>query len=117
MPVVNVAVPVVNRTGATPVALPAGVVPDLTQTFVPNDGQTDLVFIIGATISTVTVMTNQTVDGLPTTGRVYSTSQFTANGTFIVGPFPIAQYGTNINVQFANITTIKIGAISNAGLS
>jgi len=114
MAVVNVVPVNVNRTGV-PAALPAGVVPDLTQTFVPNTGQTNLVIIVGATTSTVTVLQNQTVDGVATAGRVYSTGVLTANGTFVLGPFPQTQYGTSLNVLFANATTIKIGALENSG--
>lgn len=115
MATVNVTVVYPTRTGATPVQVPAGVTPDLTGTLVPNDGSTYLVLPIGATVSQVTVPTNGgagNVDGLATSGRVYTTSQLTANGTFIVGPFPINQYGSVLNPQFANVTTIKVGAFS-----
>lgn len=117
MALTNVVPVVVSRTGATPAVLPAGVVPDLTLTFVPNTGQTFLVLPVGATVSTVTVLQNQTVDGVATAGRVYSTSQLPANGTYVIGPFPVTQYGTNMNVLFANATTIKIGALECSGNS
>lgn len=117
MALTNVVPVVVNRTGAIPATLPAGVVPDTTLTFVPNTGQTFLVIPVGATVSPVTVLQNQTVDGIATVGRVYSTSQLTANGTFVLGPFPVTQYGTNMNVLFGNATTIKIGALECSGNS
>lgn len=98
-----------NRTNtATPTVVGAGVTPDLTTTTFPNDGSTFLVIVNGATPATCTPTLVSGVDGLVQTGRTYT---LVASQTTVLGPFPVASYGTTATFAFNNITTVKAVAL------
>lgn len=119
MAVVNVTPTFTTRTGSTLATIGTGaanaaVTPDLTQTQVPNSGNTFLILIVGATPANATVTPVTTVDGLVPTARTFTGL---ANKTYVIGPFPQGTYGTVLNPQFTNATTITVQALDTSSVS
>ena len=95
MPRVNVPATVVTRDGVEP---PAEVTGDTTNNhFVYNDGRTVLlVRNSGASGHTLTVNIKRTVDGQTAEARTVAVP---ASESRYVGPFPVADYGDQVEVD------------------
>lgn len=100
----------VSRTATT--SFPAGVVASLADTHtVSNDGNTVLHFRnTNVATYTATVAVRGTVDGLTPSGRSYIVPATT--GHIIVGPYPVAQYGSTLRVTYTGtVTDSQVNAV------
>lgn len=77
---------------------------------VPNDGKTVLHFKkAGAGACTVTIIVNDTVDGLAVPNRTVVIPATT--GDKFVGPFPHGVYGDPVSFTFSEVTGLTFAAV------